>query len=369
MWRIFQPVEIIFGWGESLNLGKYMQDYGLENALLIATPSAVRSGAAARIMNVSGGKIVTLVSDVQPNPTFENVDRCAAKIVETGASSIVAIGGGSAMDCAKAAALAAANSCDAVSLLKGKMMVSTLPIIMIPTTSGTASYTTAGAVLSDSIKREKLAFSNPKMRARLAIVDPHLIRTCPPAITASCGFDVLAHALDSMCNKKANYVTDALAAKSARLVFEYLERAYVDGEDKEAREKMAIADVMAGLAFSQTGTTASHACSYYLTAQHNIPHGEACAFTLDNWFRINVGAKPELNAISREIGFLDAHALADELYALKKRLGLRTTLAEIGLTKEELPSFAESCVNLLNMKNNVAPIEAHDIVSVFTSCA
>ena len=152
---------------------------------------------------------------------------------------------------------------------------------------------------------------------RQALVDPVLTYTVPPAVTASTGLDVIAHSLDAMCSVRANPVSDGLAVRAAKLAFENLEAAFRDGSDAVARERMAMASTIAGYAFSNTGTTGSHACSYLLTAKYHIPHGEACALTLDAWFRKDAVVRPLLHTLSRMMGFADANAAADRVAELK----------------------------------------------------
>lgn len=183
------------------------------------------------------------------------------------------------MDCAKAAAAAAAMDCTGLELLRGRPVTDALPLIAVPTTAGTGSEVGWGAVLSDHAANAKIAIFGSPMFPRLALVDPVLTYTVPPAVTASTGLDVIAHSLDAMCSVRANPVSDGLAVRAAKLAFENLEAAFRDGSDAVARERMAMASTIAGYAFSNTGTTGSHACSYLLTAKYHIPHGEACALT------------------------------------------------------------------------------------------
>lgn len=143
-----------------------------------------------------------------------------------------------------------------------------------------------------------------------------------------------------------------------------LEAAVADSSNHEARIRMAEASVTAGLAFSQTGTTGSHACSYVLTAVYGIPHGEACAFTLDSWFCINAKARPELERLSNMMGFAGTKAVADRINVLKKQFNFRTTLAEIGILDQNLDSVDSSFASG-NMKNNIAEVSRTIVSDVF----
>ena len=313
--------------------------------------------------------MLDIISEVEPNPTCDNVDACARRARELGARSIIGLGGGSAMDCAKAAAAAAAMDCTGLELLRGRPVTDALPLIAVPTTAGTGSEVGWGAVLSDHAANAKIAIFGSPMFPRLALVDPVLTYTVPPAVTASTGLDVIAHSLDAMCSVRANPVSDGLAVRAAKLAFENLEAAFRDGSDAVARERMAMASTIAGYAFSNTGTTGSHACSYLLTAKYHIPHGEACALTLDAWFRKDAAVRPLLHTLSRMMGFADANAAADRVAELKELTGMRTTLTAMGVsdTQEALHELAANAAASGNMANDICKATREDIASLFAS--
>lgn len=363
------PVKVVFGAGKLSQLAEVMEEHGLDHALLVADPFSVRCGLADRVKEYAKGRILDIASDVEPNPTCDNVDACAKKAREAGARSIVALGGGSSMDCAKSTAAAVAMDCSGMELLKGKPITEALPLIAIPTTAGTGSEVGWGAVLSNHATNEKIAiFGNP-IFPRIALVDPELTYTVPPAVTASTGIDVIAHSLDAMCSVRHNPVSDALAAYAAKLAFENLETAYRDGANAKARVNMAIASNTAGYAFSNTGTTGSHACSYLLTAKYRIPHGEACALTLDLWFLAAAQVRPEINELARMMGFADAAAVAKRIAELKRATGLRMTLTGMGVpqTQEAMDELVEAAAASGNMKNDVSGVSKELIARIYAS--
>lgn len=354
MWNYQHPTEIVFGEGEAEKLGSYVEGLGLRNALLITSPGFAARGEAAELVRRSKGRIVGTASEVEPNPTVENAEACARTAREAGAECIVAFGGGSVMDCAKAVGVLLHDGCAAVDLISGHSIRGMLPLVAVPTTAGTASEVSSGAVLSRKDLGIKKVFASRALFPRLALIDPILTHSCPPALTAASGFDVLAHALDALGNVKAQPFTDMFAAEAARLAFANLRAAYADGKNAAAREAMARASVSAGMAFSQTGTTGSHACSYILTAKYGIPHGEACAFTLDFWFEENAKARPELEPIARAVGFSGSAALAAGIRSLRRDLGLRSTLTEAGIPESGASEIAASAMAAANMRANVA---------------
>ena len=188
----------------------------------------------------------------------------------------------------------------------------------------------------------------------LAVVDPELTYSCPPKVTAGCGIDVLCHAVEGFWSKNHQPICDAVALEACHLVFKYLERAYQNPNDVEAREKMAEASVMAGLAFTIPLTTGSHACSFPLTNIHGIPHGEACGITLDYFAHINANdpeAGPRVNEFAQKLGFKDMNDMADAIHDLKARLGLRNGLKDLNLTEEQIGDLCRISVHP-NLRNN-----------------
>lgn len=180
MYKYHNPVEVVFGTGMLKDLGELMDQRGMEKALIISDPFTHQCGVAEQIWKYAGGRVLGIASDVEPNPTCENVDACAAKARAVGAKAIIALGGGSAMDCAKSTAAAVAMNCTAIELLQGKPITAALPLIAIPTTAGTGSEAGWGAVLSRRATNEKIAiFGNP-LFPQVAIIDPVLTYTVPP---------------------------------------------------------------------------------------------------------------------------------------------------------------------------------------------
>ena len=173
MWKYYNPVEVVFGTGKLDELGQLMAERGLDRALIVSDPFTHRSGVAARLKECAGGRVLDIISEVEPNPTCDNVDACARRARELGARSIIGLGGGSAMDCAKAAAAAAAMDCTGLELLRGRPVTDALPLIAVPTTAGTGSEVGWGAVLSDHAANAKIAIFGSPMFPRLALVGPN----------------------------------------------------------------------------------------------------------------------------------------------------------------------------------------------------
>lgn len=310
-WDYLQPVKIIFGKGKVREIGKIAEELGCKKGLLITGPFFIKSGQAEKMIKESKGLLKAAHGDISPNPDVEEVDRCAKMIREEGIDFIVALGGGSSMDAAKAAATIALTE-DSIRKYHGtgeKVPQEHLPLIAIPTTAGT-------------------------------------------------GIDVLSHAIEGYWSKGHQPICDALAIHAADLVFQYLYKAYKNPTDEEAREKMCEASVIAGLAFTLPKTTSSHACSFPLTNLHHIPHGEACGLTLDYFARINKDADGgRVLELAKKLGFEDVDAMADAIHDLKASMGLRNDLKDLHLDEEQIAELVKISRHP-NLYNN--PVEITD---------
>ncbi len=359
-WTYRQPVAIRFGNGALTSLYDEITALGGRRGLLVTSPSFVKRGLAERVRDMSHGLIGHVYGAVSPNPDVTECDECTEMLRRHGCDFVVAMGGGSVMDCAKAAAaFCTADAPAAAYLGDGKPMPDAhLPLIAIPTTAGTGSEITSVAVLSDHARGIKAPLSADSMYPAVAIVDPELTYTVPPYVTACTGFDVLCHAIEAYWSRRHQPVCDALAVQAAGLVFEYLAAACENPSDHTAREKMAEASVTAGLAFAQPKTTSAHACSYPLTNMLGIPHGEACALTIDRLVRLNSSRGDIRTArLAGRLGFTDAGALADAIADLRERVGLRSDLRDLAITDTQFEALVEGSKHP-NLLNN--PVEVTD---------
>ena len=360
-WEFNLPVKIVFGSGKRAEIEKYIDETGGTRGVLVCSASVAKRGVANEFIKNSGGKIKEIFTDISPNPTTANVDSCAELMRSCNADFAVALGGGSPMDCCKAAAAIARGSGKIAEYHTGGRPVNAaeaIPMIAFPTTSGTASEVTNISVLTDTAKGLKAPMNDPAMYPKIAIIDPELTLSVPPAVTASTGLDVLSHAIESYWSTLNQPLCSACSVYAAKLVFKYLEKAYNEPNNLEAREKMAQASITAGVAFSHPRTTGSHACSFPLTNLYGVPHGEACAFTLDYFVKFNADNADEngrIAAFARECGFKNAYEMANEISAMKKRMGMRSRLSEIGCTSDEqIAELTEKSMSMLMERNPIA---------------
>lgn len=370
-WEFMLPVKLVFGNGKRKDLEKYINEIGGTRGILVCSKSFAKNGTADEFVKMSNGLIKGIFSDVRPNPTTDNVDSCVKLMRELDADFAVALGGGSPMDCCKAACAIAKGDDVIRSYHTGGKAINAneaIPMIAVTTTSGTASEVTNISVLTDVALNLKNPMNDPAMYPKIAVIDPELTLTVPKQITASTGLDVLAHAVESYWATIHQPVCTACSIYSARLVFEWLEKAYNNPNDLAAREKMAEASIVAGVAFSHPRTTGSHACSFPLTNIYGVPHGEACAFTLDYFIKFNADnadADGRITALAKDCGFESPYAMADEIHAMKKRMGMKTKLSEIGcVTDEQIRELTKKSMSML-MTRNPIPLTEGDIYTMY----
>ncbi len=314
-----------------------------KNAVIFTDPFMVKSGVAERIAKqLVGAASVKIFGEIKPDPPIELIADGMAFLLDADADVVVALGGGSSIDAAKATILMAKRS-------GAKDNIS---LVAIPTTSGTGSEVTSFAVITDREKGVKYPLVDDELLPDYAIMDPSLVVSAPPRITADTGFDVITHALEAYISTNANDYSDALAEKSLELAFAYLPKAYADGNDLEAREKMHTASCLAGMAFNAVSLGVNHGIAHQLGARFHIPHGRANAMLLPHVMRFNAdlganfGAKRETRAslriahIARRIGLSgdDTNALVlaliRHLNYMLKMTETPMTLRDAGVSKE-----------------------------------
>lgn len=370
-WQFNLPVRIEFGAGKRKEINNFIDAIGGKNGVLVASHSFAKNGVADEFVKMSGGKIKAVFSDIRPNPTTDNVNACVKVLRSINADFAVALGGGSPMDCCKAACAIAKGDDVIEAYHSGGKAVNpkeAIPMIAVATTSGTASEVTNISVLTDLAKNLKNPMNDPAMYPKIAVIDPELTLSVPPQVTASTGLDVLSHAVESYWATLNQPICSACSIYAARLVFKYLERAYNNPTDLEARSKMAEASIVAGVAFSHPRTTGSHACSFPLTNIYGVPHGEACAFTLDYFLKFNADhadSDGRITALAKDCGFSTPYEMADEITAMKKRMGMKTTLSEIGcVTDEQIEELTEKSMSML-MKRNPIELTKENILEMY----
>jgi len=367
------PTRIEFGPGVARRVGEEAAAFG--RRALVVTDHGVRE---AGVIDPLFGDLRRCgleyfeFADVEANPRVATVEKAAAVAVEHGADVVVAVGGGSVLDTAKVAAAIASHG-GGVFDYEGsdKVPGPVIPVLALPTTSGTGSEVTCWAVITDESRHYKMAVGSPHLAPRVALVDPALTVTVPPAMTAGTGSDALSHAVEAYTARCSSPMSDALALYAIELVGLTLERAVNDGSDLEARCGMAMASLAAGIALGNADTSAGHAMAEALGGVFDTPHGLACGICLPWVLRLNLPAVEEKTArIGQALGLstsplstrAGAEAGVDEVAALLKRVGI-PSLRSLGVTRDDIPRLVSNAV--LNLGNPDNPVDVDG--EVFTS--
>ena len=336
MWSYANPVRITFGAGSFEELPALIA--GRPYAL-VTYGEPIFSELAERLAGLAGTPAL-VIDEVMPNPDMADMPRACARFAEAikPPRVIVALGGGSVIDTAKA--LAAANGDFGrvkryLETGKGADALSAIPVIAVPTTAGTGSEVTSTAALWDAKAGKKYSLGLPGLYPEQAVVDPELHLGLPRALTISTGLDALSHALESLWNVNANPVSRAFAVSAARGMLDSLPKAVEDPGSIDLRSRVARAALLAGLAFSNTKTALAHSLSYPITLDHGVPHGIACSFSLPLVMRAAIGVDGDCDRALGDIFGADLRAGADDLAGFLTGLGVSLEATDYGVTAAE----------------------------------
>ena len=357
-----QPVKIYFGEGQFARLGEILDELQLRRCV-IACGRHFAPEAEALMEKLDA--ICAVFGEVEANPQLSGIAETARLAREQDADAVIGIGGGSSLDTAKFAAAIARGEGSAEDYYRGTrpFPAERMSMIAVPTTAGTGSEVTQVSVVSHG--KEKKTINNPVFMPRVAIVDPLLSASVPPRTTMNTGLDAMAHALEGYWSRNHQPISDLMAIEAVRIILANLETAYRDGGNREARSNMAYAALLGGLSFALPKTAASHACSYPLSEDYHLPHGEACAFTLDSLVRIN--ADERLEYLCRAVGLKDTEELAARIRALKELGGLRCRLSELG--EVDLDKLCRDCAAHPLMNNNPVRLDEAKLREMFEALA
>jgi alcohol dehydrogenase class IV len=336
-------------------------------ALLVTTPrmtarppfAAVADAARAANVELS----VWIHVPAEPSPADLEASLGFAREVEP--DLVAALGGGSAIDVAKLTALLLINPPPLDRYLGvGNVPRPGVPTLLMPTTAGSGSEVSQDAVLTDRDVGTKMAVKDPNIVATVAVVDPAATISCPPELTATCGLDALTHALEAYTARASNPVSDLFARAAVELLWRHLPRAFEDGTDLEARSGASLGALLAGMAFTTTGTAAVHACGYPLSGLYGLAHGAANALVLPAVVAFNQEACPKYEALRRA---LDVDDLPEALRAFVAGLGLRTRLRDAGVQREAIARLTEiASADARHLEANPRPIGRPELERIFT---
>lgn len=377
--RIILNETSYFGAGARRMLADEFRGRGYVRAFVVTDKDLIRFGVAGKVTGVldEAGIAYEIFSDLKPNPTVKNVQAGVEAFRRSGADAIVAIGGGSAMDTAKAVGIIAANPAfgDVVSL-EGTAPTAnrSVPVFALPTTAGTAAEVTINYVITDEANTKKMVCVDPKDIPAVAIIDAELMAAMPRGLTAATGMDALTHAIEGYITKGAWTLTDMFELKAVELIARWLPAAVENGADTEAREGMAVAQYIAGMGFSNVGLGLVHGMAHPLGAFYDIPHGVANALLLPYVMQYNMKSSlVKFGDVARAMGVdtagMDtrqaAQAAVDAVRTLAVRVGIPQRLSSLGVREEDLPRLAASALADVCTPGNPRDTSAEEILALY----
>ena len=377
--RIILNETSYFGAGARRMLADEFRGRGYVRAFVVTDKDLIRFGVAGKVTGVldEAGIAYEIFSDLKPNPTVKNVQAGVEAFRRSGADAIVAIGGGSAMDTAKAVGSIAANPAfgDVVSL-EGTAPTAnrSVPVFALPTTAGTAAEVTINYVITDEANTKKMVCVDPKDIPAVAIIDAELMAAMPRGLTAATGMDALTHAIEGYITKGAWTLTDMFELKAVELIARRLPAAVENGADTEAREGMAVAQYIAGMGFSNVGLGLVHGMAHPLGAFYDIPHGVANALLLPYVMQYNMESSlVKFGDVARAMGVdtagmgtrQAAQAAVDAVRTLAVRVGIPQRLSSLGVREEDLPRLAASALADVCTPGNPRDTSAEEILALY----
>ena len=367
------------GVGAIAEIANEAKAHAFKKAFVCSDPDLIKFGVTKKVTDVldEAGLAYEIYSNIKPNPTIENVQTGVAAFKKSGADYIVAIGGGSSMDTAKAIGIIIANpEFEDVRSLEGTAPTKKpcVPIIAVPTTAGTAAEVTINYVITDVEKKRKFVCVDAHDIPVVAVVDPDMMSTMPASLTAATGMDALTHAIEGYITKGAWELSDMFHIKAIEVIARSLRDAVKNG--KEGREGMALGQYIAGMGFSNVGLGVDHSKAHTLSAYYDTPHGKACAILLPAVMAYNAEYTGEkYKDIAKAMGVENVDSMTAEEYRkaavdavrkLSEDVGIPSSLK--GIVKEEdIPALAESAYADACRPGNPRDTSVEEIAEIYRS--
>ncbi len=369
--KYFLPVNIEFGSGKVAKAGELTKPYGKKALIVTGHSSAKKSGLYDKVKDSlkAEGIDSVLFDKVAQNPLTTTAAEGAVFAKENGCDVVVAIGGGSIMDCAKAIAFLAVNNGDVSDYIFGKKASDTaLPIILIPTTCGTGSEGNGFAVLTNPDNGDKKSLRCNAIVAKVSIVDPECMMTMPKHVLASVGFDALCHNMEAYTSKIAQPFTDALSLYAADLIAHNLVDVYKGTGSKESWEKITLASTIGGMVINTAGVTLAHGMEHPASGLKDIVHGKGLAALTPTIIESSYQGAPEKFAkLAKLFGGEKAEDLAGKVRELLEAIELMCTLSDLGIEEKDIPWMAENCmkVSAPSIANNPVVFSQEEIAEIY----
>jgi len=372
----FDPrTRVVFGEGTVHRLGELVRELGGQKVLLVTDPGIEQAGHTDRCLDAlhSAGLLPTLFDDVTPNPTTDDVERGLAVAKSAQIDFFVAVGGGSAMDCAKGINFLYTNGGRIQDYWGiGKATKPMLPLIAVPTTSGTGSEAQSFALIADATSHRKMACGDKKAACRVAILDPELTLSMPPGVTSATGIDAISHAVESYVCTKRNPVSQMFSRRAWRLLAPNFAEVIARPNNVAARGAMLLGAHLAGAAIENSMLGATHALANPLTAHYGITHGSAIGIMLPHVVRYNaLVVNSAYGELAADLGWCAAddpaagEHLANLLRNLVEQSGAPCDLQSFGVERDRLHMLAEEAAEQWTGKTNPRPVDVESLEELY----
>lgn len=372
------PTKVKFGAGAALELAGILEELGAEKPMVVSGPNVSKTACFQGVTDalIQKGYEPVLYLKTVVDPPIEEVDEAAGFLRSSSCDAVIAIGGGSPIDTAKAMCMLASNEGSVRDYLFGgtrTVQNPSIPLICVPTTAGSGSEVTAASVLTDTRNDLKLSVTHENLFPRYAVIDPMLHMEMPASITSTTGMDALTHALESYVSLNANPISDAYGAAAMKLIAANLRTAYTKPDDLEARSSMAVAGSMAATAYVNGGLGAVHGIAQSVGGVAHVAHGLANAMMLPYVMEKNL--KGNLQKFAEIAGYLGAdltgmtvQKAAEQAVLEVKRLAedlkIPKTLREVGVTREMFPTIIKGTMEYRLLAINPVKLTAEDVAEI-----
>jgi alcohol dehydrogenase class IV len=353
---LYRMPEIYSGSDAAPALAKVLAELGARRVFIVTGPHVGKSAgfAALKAIAEADGRAVHVYSDTSADPSLALVEDMSAKARAFATDCVIGVGGGSPLDAAKIVSILANHDMRAADLVGNELVPRrTIPLLMVPTTAGTASEVTIYSILTDTEARMKAAVCSRQIVPDYAFLIPEMTYSMPPSVTAATGMDALCHASESHLSLRRNPYSDVMGLTAVKLISQNLRLAHKDPTNAAARENMLMASLFAGLAFGNASVTAVHAFAYPLGGMHHVPHGLANSLMFAPVFRHNIPGNEERVAEIAEAFCRrrDAYALIPAVQQLKRDLGLPMSLKEAGIPESDLEAMSVNVMTVTRLLN------------------
>ena len=373
----FLPTRNVFGEGAVQEAGDLVKSLGAKRCLIVTDRYLGEIGMADRVREIleKAGIEACIFAGAEPNPTDRNVEAGARFYQENECNSIISLGGGSSHDCAKGIGLVAANG-GRIADYEGvdKSSKPMVPLMAINTTAGTASEITRFCIITDTSRKVKMAIVDWRVTPQIAINDPELMKGMPPSLTASTGMDALTHAIEAYVSTDANPLTDAAAIMAIKMIAHYLPKAVANGNYMKARDKMAYAQYLAGIAFNNASLGYVHAMAHQLGGFYNLPHGVCNAILLPYVESYNlIGNMNRFRDVAQAMGVqvegisvtCAAEKAIEAIKKLSRQLEIPSDLKQLGVKEEDFAVMADNAKKDVCQLTNPRTATREQVIEIY----